>query len=120
MSDTNAPRVDYAAMPTMGAIPTYHARHRPTAIAMQFEGRTTDWQTLDRHARQIANALIAAGCKPGDRIAAAAKNSDAFFELMFGVAKAGMVLAPIVWRLAVPEIAQVVEDCDAPLLFIGN
>ena len=39
---------------------------------------------------------------------------------MFGVSKAGMVLAPIVWRLAVPEIAQVVEDCDALLLFIGN
>ena len=61
MSTANTPRVDYAAMSTMGAIPSYHARRRPTAVAMQFEGRTTDWRTLDRHARQIANALIAAG-----------------------------------------------------------
>ena len=112
--------IDHGAMPTMDVIPRYHASLRPGAIAVTFEGRETDWQTLDKHARQVANALIAAGCKPGDRIAAACKNSDSLFDLMFGAAKAGVVLAPIVWRLAVPEIAQVVQDCEAALLFLGD
>ena len=33
--------------------------------------------------------------------------------------KAGVVMAPVNWRLAGPEIAFIVEDCKAPLLFVG-
>src|SRR5947207_13395622 len=33
--------------------------------------------------------------------------------------KANVVMAPVNWRLAGPEIAFIVEDCRAPVLFVG-
>ncbi|MBD5633813.1 MAG: AMP-binding protein, partial [Candidatus Eremiobacteraeota bacterium] len=106
-------------MPTLGSIPAYFAKRQPRALAMRFEGRDTDYETLERHANQVANALTAAGCAAGDRVAYVGKNIDLFFELLFGAAKVGVVVAPIVWRLAPPEIAQIVKDTKAGLLFIG-
>ena len=47
------------------------------------------------------------------------KNSDHYFELLFGAVKAGVVVAPIGWRLAPPEVAYIVGDSDAALLFVG-
>jgi acyl-CoA synthetase (AMP-forming)/AMP-acid ligase II len=33
--------------------------------------------------------------------------------------KANVVMAPVNWRLAGPEIAFIIEDCKAPVLFVG-
>ncbi len=111
--------IDYSAMTTLGSITAYFAKRQPDAIAMRFEGRDTDYETLERHANQVANAFTASGCAVGDRIAYVGKNTDLFFELLFGAAKAGVVVAPIVWRLAPPEIAHIVRDTKAETLFIG-
>ena len=46
-------------------------------------------------AGMVAAALLAEGLIKGDRIAYVGKNSDHYFELLFGAAKAGVVLAPI-------------------------
>ena len=63
--------------------------------------------------------LIALGVKPGERIAYLGKNSDFYFELLLGAMKAGVVMAPVNWRLAGPEVAFIVDDCKAPVLFVG-
>jgi long-chain acyl-CoA synthetase len=55
----------------------------------------------------------------GDRIAYVGKNSDHYFELLFGAAKAGVVLAPIGWRLAPREIAYILGDAEARMVFVG-
>ena len=33
--------------------------------------------------------------------------------------KTNVVMAPVNWRLAGPEVAFIVEDCKAPVLFVG-
>jgi acyl-CoA synthetase (AMP-forming)/AMP-acid ligase II len=116
----NEMQLDFDAMPTLGDIPRYHARTRPEHPAMTFEGRTTKWAALDASANRVANALLAAGCTPGDRVAYLGKGTDEFFELMFGIAKAGAVIAPIQWRLATPEVEQILSDAQPTLLFIGS
>jgi acyl-CoA synthetase (AMP-forming)/AMP-acid ligase II len=116
----NEMQLDFDAMPTLGDIPRYHARTRPKHPAMTFEGRTTEWTALDAGANRVANALLAAGCMPGDRVAYLGKGNDEFFELMFGIAKAGAVIAPIQWRLAIPEVEQILSDARPRLLFIGS
>ena len=68
---------------------------------------------------RVANALIALGVKPGERIAYLGKNSDIYFELLLGAMKANVVMAPVNWRLAGPEVAFIVGDCKAPVLFVG-
>ncbi len=90
-----------------------------TATAMEFEGRITSFATFDRHSNQVANGLLALGLKPGERIAYLGKNSDIYFELLFGAMKSRVVMAPVNWRLAGPEIAFIVNDCKATVLFVG-
>jgi len=74
---------------------------------------------VDRRTNQVANGLIAEGVGRQRRIAILSKNGPAFFELWFGAAKVDVVLVPVNFRLAPPEVAFVVEDAGAELLFVG-
>ncbi|WP_168076645.1 fatty acid--CoA ligase [Caulobacter sp. SSI4214] len=114
-----ADAIDFDRMRTLGDVARYHAEARPDAVALVFEGRETSFADFDRHTNQVANALIAAGLKVGDRVAYVGKNSDHYFELLIGAAKAGVVTTPIGWRLAAPEIAYIVGDSEAKLVFVG-
>lgn len=111
--------IDFDAMPTLAEVARYHARVRPDAVALQFEGRVTTYAEFQQRTNQVARALMAEGLSTGDRIAYLGKNSDHYFELLFGAAKAGVVMAPVGWRLAPPEVAYIVGDTGARLLFVG-
>jgi acyl-CoA synthetase (AMP-forming)/AMP-acid ligase II len=104
---------------TVGDIIRHHARTRPDRTAIHFEGKRISFGELDRRANRVANGLIAAGLKPQARIAILSKNAPAFFELWFGAAKADMVLTPVNFRLAPPEVAFVIGDAGAEILFVG-
>src|SRR6202521_5278887 len=95
------------------------AKTRGNSIAFEFEGRQTSFAELDIKANRVANGLKALGVRPRERIAYLGKNSDIYFELLLGAMRANVVMAPVNWRLAGPEIAFIVEDCKAPLLFVG-
>src|SRR5712671_2749373 len=95
------------------------AKTRGKAIAYEFEGRKTSFTEFDRLTNRVANGLKALGVKQRDRIAYLGKNSDIYFELLLGAMKANVVMAPVNWRLAGPEIAFIVEDCKAAVLFVG-
>jgi long-chain acyl-CoA synthetase len=112
-------RIDYDAMPRIGDIPRYHARQRGDAVAIRFEGRDTSWAELEARSDRVACALRASGYRPGDRIAFVGNGSVAFFELLFGAARAGVVLVPVQWRLASVEIRSILHDARVRLLFLG-
>ncbi|MFC3712176.1 fatty acid--CoA ligase [Sphingoaurantiacus capsulatus] len=111
---------DTSQMRTLADMARYHAAVRGTETAFEFEGRSTSFAGFDAATSRVAQALIAEGLKPGDRIAYVGKNSDHYFELLFGAAKAGVVMAPVGWRLAGPEIAYIIADTRARLLFVGT
>ncbi|HEX2813569.1 MAG TPA: fatty acid--CoA ligase [Sphingopyxis sp.] len=94
-------------------------RERPDKTLFHFEGRTVDYRTFDANSSHAANGLIALGLKPDERVAHIGKNSDLYFELLMAAAKAGGVMTPVNWRLALPEIAWIVADCGARILFVG-
>jgi long-chain acyl-CoA synthetase len=112
MADAEEPR-------TLGDIARLQARRRGDATALTFEGRAVSYAAFDRHASQVANGLIGLGVKPGDRVTYLGKNSDLYFEALFGATKAGAVMAPINWRLAPPEVRYIVGDAAAKVLFVG-
>src|SRR6476659_3461409 len=95
------------------------AKSRGNAVAFEFEGRRNSFAEFDIKTNRVANALKALGVKPRERIAYLGKNSDIYFELLLGAMKANVVMAPVNWRLAGPEIAFIVADCKAPVLFVG-
>ena len=104
---------------TLGDIARLQAKTRGDATALTFEGRTLSYAAFDRHTNQVANGLIAMGVKPGDRVTYLGKNSDLYFEALFGATKAGAVMAPINWRLAPPEVRYIITDAAAKVLFVG-
>jgi len=118
-ADTCLTPEDFDAMPTLGDIPRFHANERPDAIALSFEGRDTTFSEFDTHTNRVANALLAAGVRRGERVAYVGKNSDHYFELLFGVAKMGGVTLPIGWRLAPSEMAYILGDGGGSTVFVG-
>src|SRR5579863_3503918 len=95
------------------------ARSRAGATAFEFDGRQTSFAEFDVLTNRVANGLIALGVRRYERIAYLGKNSDLYFELLLGAMKANVVMTPVNWRLAAPEIAFIVADCKAPVLFVG-
>lgn len=93
-----------------------HASDQP---ALWFEGREISYATLDARSNQCAQALLAAGVAPGDRVAALTKNCDEFAVLWFGAMKVRACTVPVNTRLAAPEIASILGNCGASLLFVG-
>lgn len=105
--------------PNFGEVIREHARERGNAVALRYGDRTTTYLELDMLTDRIAEALLRQG-QPDDRIAYLGKNSDIAVALILGVAKAGMVLVPVIWRLAPPEIAYILSDSTAKLLFVDH
>jgi len=105
---------------TLGDLARLQAAQRPQKIAFDFEGRQTSFADLNRQSNQVANGLLAFDLQKGERVAYLGKNSDIYFELLMGISKAGGVTTPINWRLAAAEIAYILNDCKARILFVGS
>ena len=109
-----------AEFSTLADLIRHYARARPDRVALHFERKRITYGELDQRANRAAQGLIAAGVKPQARIAILAKNGPDFFDLWFGAAKARAVLVPVNFRLVGPEVAFVVNDAEAELLFVGR
>ncbi|TYO66139.1 fatty acid--CoA ligase [Bradyrhizobium hipponense] len=105
---------------TIAEIPRRYGASTPDAIALSFEGRETNYRALDELSNQVANGLVATGVRPASRIAILDRNSDIFFQVLLGGAKARAVLVPINARLAPPEIVFAVNDAKTEILFVGE
>jgi len=108
------------ALRDLAELSRFHAAVRPERVAMIFEGRETTYGQLDRRASRVANGLLATCSTSQARVAVLDKNSDQFFELWFGATKARDALVPVNWRLAPAEIAYIVNDAEAEILFVGE
>jgi acyl-CoA synthetase (AMP-forming)/AMP-acid ligase II len=104
---------------SMADVPRYHAAERPDATAMIFGEWRTSYRDWNAGTSRVANGLIAQGVKPQGRVAWLDKNSDFYFEVLFGAAKANAVTVPVNWRLAAPEVAFIINDAKAEVLFVG-
>ena len=92
MSETRGGTSTAPPIKLLADISRYHADLAPDAVALSFDGRETTYAGLDLASNQVANGLIAAGVGPSARVAILDRNSDRFFEIWFGAAKANAVL----------------------------
>jgi len=95
---------------------TRHARHKPTAIALQQGERRFTFAELAERALRVAGAIRSG--RLGRRIAVITDNRPEIFELLFGAAHAGGVLIPLNWRLRPVELAALVVDAEADTLIV--
>ncbi|MBI1186741.1 MAG: long-chain-fatty-acid--CoA ligase [Alphaproteobacteria bacterium] len=112
--------IDLTGVTTLADVARRQAERRPNALALKDGAYETTYAQLDAHASRIADRMIVEGLKPGDRVAILSKNSDFFYEIWFGAMKARAALAGVNFRLAPPEIAYIIDDSDAKILFVGE
>jgi acyl-CoA synthetase (AMP-forming)/AMP-acid ligase II len=112
--------LDLSSVRTVSDIVRVQARALGEQAALFCDGETVSYATLDRRTNQVARQLLNAGVKPQQRVGLLAKNGIAFYELLFGCAKARAALAPVNFRLAPPEIAAILNDAGVELLFVGQ
>jgi fatty-acyl-CoA synthase len=93
------------------------ARTTPARTAIDHLGRELTYAELDAASERLAASFLARGLARGDRVATLTGNSPEHVAVFFACAKAGLILAPLSWRLAAPELAYQLEDCE-PAVFL--
>lgn len=104
-------------MLNLSAFVAFHARQRPEATAILYDGERVTYAALQRRTGQLSALLASRGVAAGDVVAAFMKNSSAFVELAIAVSRIGAVFLPINFRLARDEVAYILENAGARLLF---
>ncbi|RFP18738.1 long-chain-fatty-acid--CoA ligase [Duganella sp. BJB475] len=96
-----------------------HSHPEREIISRTSEGpvQRSTYASVARRARQLANALLRMGVKPGDRVATLAWNGYRHMELYYAVAGIGAVLHTINPRLFPEQIEYIVNHADDQLLF---
>ena len=67
-------------------------------------------------ANRLVHGLRALGLAPGDVIAAVLPNGPEAYEIYLAMQQAGWYLVPINYHLVGPEIAYILQDCEARVL----
>jgi acyl-CoA synthetase (AMP-forming)/AMP-acid ligase II len=106
-------------LPTIVERVREHARRAPDRVAVNFLGERLTFADVDRRSNRAARAFLAAQVRPQSRIAVLAKNTVSFYDLVLGAAKIDAVLVPINYRLAPVEVAYILKDSGAELLFVS-
>ncbi|WP_293387849.1 long-chain-fatty-acid--CoA ligase [Nevskia sp.] len=110
----------HAEVLTVADIPRYWGGQTPDRIALIDQQGTATFAQLDSASSRVANALIGHGVPARSNIGFLGKNSARYFELLFGVAKAGCAMAALNWRLAIAELVPIIEDAQCPLVFVDR
>ncbi len=81
---------------------------------------TYTWADCARRVKKLANALIAAGVKPGDRVATIAWNNYRHIEIYYAVSGIGAIVHTINPRLDPKQIAWMVGHAEDSFLFFDT
>ena len=101
--------------------PGFHAERAPEkpAYVMARSGRTVSYAELNEKSNQGAQLFRSLGLGPGDHIALCMENNEHFFQICWAAQRSGLYYTCISSRLSPPEVAYIVDDCDAKV-FIGS
>src|SRR5580693_5234119 len=81
------------------------------------DGRKHTAGELLASANRVVHGLRALGFKPGDTFAVMLTNEAPMIELYLAATQAGWYITPINSHLAAPEVAYILQDCDAKAFF---
>ena len=101
---------------TLGQMLETQARVCPDRLGARDLERSLSFLDWDRRASRLGNALLGLGLGKGDRVAVLAYNCLEWAEIYAAVAKAGLIVVPINFRLSAPEAGFIIGDCGARAL----
>jgi long-chain acyl-CoA synthetase len=92
-------------------------RANPDGPALDDGAHKRTWRELADRTARLANWIGALGAKPGDHVAVLMGNRAECVELLIAGIQAGVWLTPINWHLTRDEIAYVLADSGARVVF---
>ncbi|HUO71360.1 MAG TPA: long-chain-fatty-acid--CoA ligase [Solirubrobacteraceae bacterium] len=96
-----------------------HGANRPDVVAIRCGARALTYAQLDERSSRLAQALLDAGVRSGDRVAHLDRTAPEIVELLFATSKIGAVTVPLNWRLAAAELETIVDDAGCTVLIAG-
>jgi acyl-CoA synthetase (AMP-forming)/AMP-acid ligase II len=94
----------------VGDIVAHNARRSPDAAALIEGDRIVSWRELDLKTNRLANGLASLGLTKGTRIATVIRNGSASVEMIFALAKGGVLAVPINYGLTPAEVTVLLDD----------
>ena len=92
------------------------APDRP-AVIMDRAGTVTTYRELHERSLGLAHQLRAWGLRRGDGIAIVAENRREYLEIAWAAQRSGLYYTAVNWHLQSAEIAYIVDDCGAAVVF---
>jgi len=86
------------------------------AIFCSSTGRRFTFEQVNERANRLANGLMGLGLRKGDVAAFLCTNRAEIVEIYFALAKIGVIGLPLNYRLAVPELMELMNHCGAKAL----
>lgn len=98
--------------------PTWHAQHRPQAVAIVLAatGEEVTYGELEAQSNRFAHALRAKGLERGDHIAILMGNNRAYLEVAWAAQRAGLYYTALNSHLRPGEIQYILDDSGAQAL----
>ncbi len=111
-----------ASFMTANTIMKRNAKLYPDKIAYidRYNGARRTFKQLKDRINQLGNALVAMGCRPGDRVGYISLNDYVCIELMLGVPCNKFLYVPLNYRLAGPELARIINNAEIKVLIVSE
>ena len=97
----------------LGQIQKLNAKKFPHKAALMDKDRSFTYPELNKRVNRLAHSLTSLGLQKGDKLAVILENSIEIVELFLATAKTGIIMVPINFRLAGPEVEYIVNNSDA-------
>ena len=104
----------------LGSILTMQSEKTPRKKFLDFKGKKYTYKMVESISNKISRYIVNLGIKPGDRVAIMMGNSPEFIFALNAVLKSGAVAVPINTFLKQYEVAYILNNCEAKLLFTSK
>jgi acyl-CoA synthetase (AMP-forming)/AMP-acid ligase II len=107
------------ALLTLADAVATHARLSPTRLAVRDSRRMLSYEDWHQRNERLAAGLRSLGLARGDRVGVIAYNCLEWMEIYAGMARAGLVVVPLNFRLTGPEIAYILGHAEVGAVIAG-
>jgi acyl-CoA synthetase (AMP-forming)/AMP-acid ligase II len=105
---------------TLGDVLRGQAAERPHKVALEtLQGARTTFGELNARVNRLNNAVAALGMRKRTRAAILSRNRPEYLEV-YGLSKSGLIVVPLNWRLAAPELAKLLAHSEPEILFVDE
>jgi len=104
----------------IGSLLSRHATYRPEHLCLIFEDRHLTYKEFNAEVNRLANALLKAGLRKGEKFATILPNCPELMAAYWAAAKAGLVIVPCSPLLQASGLTSLLQNSDTRLVIAAS